>query len=350
MRKTVQQWIFTPAIIIISSLIARAEIADTTFEVRLSKNGKIVNYEVEKLDFSVKPISALMLPEIEFTDGRVAHVVSARSEVVVPKILMDVVESSCGKNLKVSCWMSYPMFVFKFELVWKRHPEAKKIGTKLIWEKNKSAVFESIEVFSFGDKRKHSSLYDRAKLSDPEFSCKNWDWINFVDDKIHLLEWTTEFMTTNPETMQSENRTVSTVLNMKLEKMKNDRYRIGYPERSLPQDNGVFLLFTGDVVGWTVERPNKEICDVAIKPDSAAFISSVDNAKYGAMLPVKHESVLWKLFNDSRKYQISKFNNFFQNEEMKFLLLTGLIDLNKKIDQDGNITVQVQKLMKDVIQ
>ena len=177
----------------------------------------------EKFPFKVESRTDDMLPEIIFDDGRVAQVVVASMPAQLLDIGMDVVESHCGKNIPTKCSITYPVSNNELKLVWKTHPDAKKIGKPVLNKNNQEILNETLS-FSFSDKKKYEKFYKEVGMKDPEFSCPKWDWLDTKGDKIQLLEWSSEIMLTNPETDINENRTFMAVMDIALHKKNKNTF------------------------------------------------------------------------------------------------------------------------------
>ncbi len=282
--------------------------------------------KVEKLPFKIESRTDAMLPEILFDDGRIAHVVVGTMPAQTFDVGMDIVESNCGKNIPTKCSTTYSILNYELKLVWKSHPDAKKIGKPLV-NKGGQEILTDTQSFSFSDKKKYEKFYKEIGLKDPEFSCSKWEWLNIKSDKIQLLEWSAETMAQNSESDINENQSFMAVMDLTLRKKSKNIYVVGYPKKVIKSsfvDSG-FILVAGDVVGWTVQLPNNESCEVSIKPDLTSAIAEFNKTKYSEPKPILKNSPLW----DKYKYQNYSNDDTFKyltaNEDLAYLQMLKLI-------------------------
>ncbi len=301
--------------------------------------------KVETLPFKIQNRTDGILPEIIFDDGRVAQLVVATSPLKIINVGMDIVESNCGKNIPTKCSLAYPVVNFEFKLVWKLHHDIKKVGTVLV-NKSGQEILSDIQSFSFSDKLKYNKFYKEIGLKDPEFSCPKWEWLKVSSDKIQLLEWSLELMLDNIESDLAENQTYMAVMDLTLHRKNKKTYTLDYPKKVIKSAfSSDFNLFFGDVIGWTVQQPTHESCEVTIKPDLSDAITEFSQIKYGEKRLILKNSSIWDKFK-TEKYENnpSKYKYTVGKEDLLYLLMLNLISVTSSQDVHNNITLTVSPM------
>ncbi len=287
------------------------------------------------------------LPDVVFSDGRVATLVLKKTVPQVYSVPIDVVESSCGKNYPARCILNYPFWSYTIQLIWKKNSDPTKVGKALI--RNGNPVFNEFNSFAFVDKLSFPALLQ--ELQKPDLNCPNWSWLEPREDRIAVLEWTSELMIENLETRVNENRTTSVAWGIELSKKSEDSYFIGLPKKWVKTfgTNENFSLLEGNEIGWTVETKKSESCDVSFKANlSLATAGPID--KNDVSESVFHNDPFWTKIKKRRTMEIGSaiLKNSADWPELQFLMQIKLFFASGISERDGVETLNLSFSEKEI--
>lgn len=209
---------------------------------------------------------------ITWADGRQAQleVTSTIAERVA--LPMAISENACEPTKRVICEYRSGLSVATYRLAWTKHPDPAHIGqTVRTGISNEMARRDLVAAatWTLVDNMLFPDRYEAA-LAD-EISCPSWEWLaqgSKLPTLVTIPSISTEFMLTNPNTQQVENKTIMTVTDVAWQKTIGGDLRVqslGSYDSYIPL--GVNAIFIGDVMKWNIEKSQNQYCDIGFKVD-----------------------------------------------------------------------------------
>lgn len=221
---------------------------------------------------------------MSWDDGRVATL--RVTSLTIPKqlgISFQVFDNDCTSAKGMKCVYKTSFRTFWAQMVWTKHSDPTKIGS--IVQRKSTNGPEPLEetVTTLGLESNYLPELSQG-LPPTQIECADFSWLptetKNAPAKIEIDRWEGEAMFPNPETGNTENRTVVGAVNLELSSngpgaMTIDR--IGAFTASGPFFSQILIF--GDVNALTMKKPTGETCDVSLKPGGLGEVqNNIGNA------------------------------------------------------------------------
>ena len=238
---------------------------------------------------------------VDFPDGREAVVKYTVLDTQNPlSIPFQVFDSLCSDRRGMSCTFQMPYRSIYYFLVWSKHPDPEKLNQPLRYKnanesRNDSRLFET-QLFTSGIERKFTPKLVSG-MAPNRLVCNDFSWLpggsKEAPTTVSVKQWNTEFMTDNPETGVSENRTAFGALNLQLTKSSPQSLDVTNVDYFASSFGGITsILISGDVQNLTIQKDAKTLCSAELKPASlASAISEISNAEKRRTPPEQEKNV-----------------------------------------------------------
>lgn len=231
-----------------------------------------------------KPVDHNVSGEVRkwtFSDGREMTLVSRDVGPVLMPIPFGVSSSTCSMAIKPKtvCKLGLPLKITQLQVRWTKHSDAAKIGQVVKYYTSAEAQFEDL-----------ASTYQQLHFPEANKSmpptqmyCDDFTWLSGTKEapaKIVMDSLNSEFMIENPETGQSENRTLSTIYSPLFEKKNAQVIEMKatgewvLTTEELPE----FALVSADVHHVVLDKDlNGNACQISLKPDLSSVMKKYDD-------------------------------------------------------------------------
>jgi hypothetical protein len=241
---------------------------------------------------------------VTWSDGRQARLEISETISGRTKLPMTISENACEPSQRLVCEYNPGLSVATYRLAWTKHSDSTRIGQTVrlgflpAQQRNdlvESTAWTRIDNFLF------PGQFSDAPAD--QMSCPSWNWLvgrPALPTSVSVPSISTEFMLTNPNTMQNENKTITTAANVAWKKTDSGLLEfesVSNWDSYLPV--GVNSIFVGDVMKWNLEKSTNVYCDVGFKVDigilRVAFSEFVARSMKSPYTPVVFDRQLPKL-------------------------------------------------------
>lgn len=263
-------------------------------------------------------VKAVMEPgkpaQLIYSDGRVATMFIGVREVLPIKVPYQIAENNCFPGVLMRGEHSTGVGFDQLNMIWTEHFDPEKKG-KLVLFSQPGGQPQSIDAFNFfGANSKNRTPKIAARLPDDVFVGTDFSWAvsagTVAPESLEIVRWDSEFMSVNPETGLTENRTFNIALDVTLSKTPEGNLKIGKVGRYTGDGIGAF---GGDIWAMIVKTPQGDFCDISIKPNFVGLDALLIN--YLSITP-KFEPYLWGTDEYSSPEINIIVNVVFQHPEM----------------------------------
>lgn len=215
-----------------------------------------------------KPIEATL------GEGKVAHFALAKKDPIIFPVPYQVTENTCNSHIGMRCEFHGGFAADFMALVWKTHPDPKKIGMGVKYRlKGMTTPYADLfDLNIYGAESKIKTPIIAAKLPVEKIVCQDYSWAPVgkteAPDTVNISRWDVEAMQINPETGLTENRTIGVALKVNLKKnaqgtldIKEVKKYTGSPANS----------FFGDIWSFVMPTGTGEYCFISMKPNLVGF-------------------------------------------------------------------------------
>lgn len=207
--------------------------------------------------------------ELTLPDGRVAHMVLDRRAPLALPLPFQVTDNTCVDVVGEYCAFRAGLGNDFLALVWKTHPDPKKIGSTVSFtSKADSSKTFCLAQQLYGAQEKVSAPIMAGGISHEVLECKDYRWLPSGEvaapESITFSRFDVELMFENPETGLKENRTVGVALGLPLKK-NADGFLEVFPAKKYLSNS--FTAFFGDIWAVILKRPTGGFCQISMKPN-----------------------------------------------------------------------------------
>lgn len=215
---------------------------------------------------------------LDFVDGRVAQLHTARSEEEFVPLKMAITENTCyPASAPARCSLILPFRVYVPSFIWTRHPDPARIGQVVHRKQNPDSPEQPL---SNGLGTYFLSVEDRQRTGEEvitrpmEFVCDDYAWLTGSADGsiprwFTINTWGSEINTINFESGINENQTFSGGFNIQLTAVFGRKYIVssGLFFASIPLPA---LVSTGPAT-LVYRRSDHELCQSSFSMDASAL-------------------------------------------------------------------------------
>lgn len=258
---------------------------------------------------------------------------------------------------------------------WLSHTIQEKVNRPILNDVDQGDSWPIFEAYNFwawdnfgdnsisGFKYKATEIWN--KISKPELTCSDFNWLPDISEQINIYEWSTEINTQNSETGKNENRAANVLFNVQGKKTNQKISFDGY--ESLAVNNNVINILTfilGDVLNWTLRHDNN-FCQITFKANSSLLLNSLSNEfsdlsnyDYGfkplnIQMSVREfadqiirsknsdNSYEFKTITDNKKNILKNYNSQFF-DELVILSYLQLIVINQISNSEGSTILEIE--------